>query len=261
MMILNFKSNHKAGRSKSSGFCSLLYLNLIHNTGNLFLFILLSIKVARQDAKCYNLKEETKKTYVMYKVWYREFSRISNIDIAIIEKWIAFRDRDALNSNPVSVWSFRLSYVQHAFGLKIWLILRKICIYIYWKQTTRIIKRNHRNHRKMKKKIFDSIKPHGHVKKILYIYILIYINHKEQNRLIILREKKNYLRKFSSHTFVYNLRIINCMWNNRMIKHICYIIEFETIENKNKSPVLCNILCNITPLLLIFQTVQLIAYV
>ena len=27
-------------------------------------------------------------------------SRISNIDIAIIEKWIAFRDRDALNSNP-----------------------------------------------------------------------------------------------------------------------------------------------------------------
>ena len=54
----------------------------------------------RQDAECYNLKEEMKKTYVTYKVWYREFSRISNIDIAIIEKWIAFRDRDALNSNP-----------------------------------------------------------------------------------------------------------------------------------------------------------------
>ena len=32
---------------------------------------------------------------------YREFSRISNIGIAIIEKRIAFRDRDALNSNPV----------------------------------------------------------------------------------------------------------------------------------------------------------------
>ena len=55
----------------------------------------------RQDAKCYNLKEEKKKTYVTSKVWYREFSRISNIGIAIIEKWIAFRDRGALNSNPV----------------------------------------------------------------------------------------------------------------------------------------------------------------
>ena len=58
--------------------------------------------MARQDAKCYILKEEKKKTYVTSKVWYREFSRISNIGIAIIEKWIAFRDRDALNSNPVS---------------------------------------------------------------------------------------------------------------------------------------------------------------
>ena len=57
--------------------------------------------MARQDATCNNLKEEKKKTYVTSKVWYREFSRISNIGIAIIEKWIAFRDRDALNSNPV----------------------------------------------------------------------------------------------------------------------------------------------------------------
>ena len=59
--------------------------------------------MARQDAKCYNLKEEKKKTYVTSKVWYREFSRISNIGITIIEKWIAFRDRDALNSNPAII--------------------------------------------------------------------------------------------------------------------------------------------------------------
>ena len=26
------------------------------------------------------------------------------------------------------------------------------------------------------------------------------------------------------------------MRNNRMIKHICYVIEFETIGNKNMSP-------------------------
>ena len=56
--------------------------------------------MARQDTKCYNLKEEKKKTYVTYKVWYHEFSRISNLGIAIIEKWIAFHDRVALNSNP-----------------------------------------------------------------------------------------------------------------------------------------------------------------
>ena len=37
------------------------------------------------------------------KFWYREFSRISNIGITIIEKWITFRDRDALNSNPVII--------------------------------------------------------------------------------------------------------------------------------------------------------------
>ena len=65
--------------------------------------------MARQDAKCYNLKEDTKKTYVTYKVWYREFSRISNIDIVIIEKWIAFRDRDALNSNP-DIYIYLLIY-------------------------------------------------------------------------------------------------------------------------------------------------------
>ena len=59
--------------------------------------------MARQEAKCYNPKEEKKKTYVTSKVWYREFSRISNIGIAIIEKWITFRDRDALNSNPSTV--------------------------------------------------------------------------------------------------------------------------------------------------------------
>ena len=53
----------------------------------------------RQDTKCYNVKEK-KKTYVTYKVWYRLFSKISNIGIAIIDKWIAFHDRDALNSNP-----------------------------------------------------------------------------------------------------------------------------------------------------------------
>ena len=65
-----------------------------------FLLCVIRKKWARQDAKCYNPKEEKKKTYVTSKVWYREFSRISNIGIAIIEKWIAFRDRDALNSNP-----------------------------------------------------------------------------------------------------------------------------------------------------------------
>ena len=34
------------------------------------------------------------------KVWYRKFSRIGNIVIAIIEKCISFRDRNALNLNP-----------------------------------------------------------------------------------------------------------------------------------------------------------------
>ena len=63
-------------------------------------FLLCVIRIKRQDAKCYNLKEEKKKTiYVTYTVWYREFNRISNIGIAKIEKWIAFCDRDALNLN------------------------------------------------------------------------------------------------------------------------------------------------------------------
>ena len=76
-----------------------------------FLLCVICKKWRGQDAKCYNLKEEKKKTYVTSKVWYREFSRIRNIGIAIIEKWIAFRDRDALNSNPVHYNMFVQGYI------------------------------------------------------------------------------------------------------------------------------------------------------
>ena len=62
-------------------------------------FLLCVIRKKWRD-KTLNVTTRKKKSYVTSKVWYREFSRISNIGIAIIEKWIAFRDRDTLNSNP-----------------------------------------------------------------------------------------------------------------------------------------------------------------
>ena len=70
-------------------------------------FLLCIIHKKWRDTKCYNLKEEKKKTYVTYKVWYHKFSRINNIGITIVEKWIAFHDRDALNSNPGKYHGFQ----------------------------------------------------------------------------------------------------------------------------------------------------------
>ena len=72
------------------------------------MFLLCVIRKKWRD-KTLNVTTRKKKRK---KVWYREFSRISNIGIAIIEKWIAFRDRDALNSNPATAVVFARNVMQ-----------------------------------------------------------------------------------------------------------------------------------------------------